>query len=124
MTMYNFHRSELLPGSPRVLPLPLVPSAFYLTSVGEFPNDIAKFLDENSVNLIEPRGIWLCRIWDLTADDDPIAMAAYSWRDDAVERTALYMDDVHHAIDVVGYLDMMGHGLFGKSYGSPSLGSA
>ena len=121
MTIYSFHRSELLPGSPRVLPLPLVPSSIYLTPVGDFPDDVEEFLGENSVSLNDPRGMWLCRIWDLTVRDDLIAMAAYSWRNDCVVRDALHMDDVHHALDLPGYLDMMGYGLFGQSYGSPSF---
>ncbi|CAN0596606.1 unnamed protein product, partial [Ectocarpus sp. 12 AP-2014] len=62
--MLSFHKTDLLRGSPRFLPYPLVVAALSLGAGLPLESEVARFLHENGVDTDVDRSRWYFEIWD------------------------------------------------------------
>lgn len=113
MTVFSFHRSDLVPGAPRVLPAPMTAGALFLSAGKNMTDEIADFLLDHGRPLDLERNIWVAIAWDRRRGDQPVGQAAFGWIDGAVVREAISVHPEYAGINLAGFLDHMGSALFG-----------
>lgn len=115
MTTYSFHKSDLEPSAPRVLPAPLVAAALFISAGPHMADEVGEFLAEHGRPLDVERNIWLTVVWDRSVGEYPIAQAAYSWMNQEVVREAATVHPDYSPLGIVSFMDGMGSALFGSA---------
>ena len=113
MTVYSFHKTDLEPLAPRVLPAPLVAAALFISAGPHMADEVGDFLVEHGRPLNVQPNIWMTVVWDRSRDEYPIAQAAYSWMDQEVVREAVTVHDDYATLPIEEFMDGMGCALFG-----------
>lgn len=112
--MYSFHKSDLQPGAPRVLPAPLIPAALFLGAGLPLDPEIAEFLSSNGVDISIDTNRWYFVVWYRDERPYPAATASYAMDGDEVVCEAISVEPEHQSLDIEAYLNQIGHGIWGQ----------
>jgi hypothetical protein len=113
MTEFVFNTSDLNPGSPRVLPAPLVAGAIFLNNSYHFTQDAEEFLDDLGVVRATPKSRWMVLVWDLRDGEENVAQASFAWTGTELVLEGMLIDEDYRAINLESYLMETGSALFG-----------
>ncbi|WP_299855293.1 hypothetical protein [uncultured Roseobacter sp.] len=113
--MYSFHKSDLRPGAPRVLPAPLIPAALFLGAGLALHPEIDEFLSENGVDTNIATNRWYFEVWYRGEETEHAASASYVWDSDQVVCEAITVEPAYASLNMETYLDQIGHGIWGQS---------
>lgn len=114
MTVYAFNQSDLEPGSPRVLPVPLVAGAVHLNAAYDFTDDAEGMLDQLAVERMEPCSRWMVMVWDLRDGEDLVAKSAFKWTGKEVVLEGMMIDEDHRDLGLDSFMIGTASVLFGN----------
>ncbi len=113
--MYSFHKSDLQPGAPRVLPAPLIPAALFLGAGLPLDPEISDFLTQHGVDTNIAINRWYFEVWYRGEETEQAASASYVWDGDRVVCEAISVEPAFASLNMEAYLDQIGHGIWGQS---------
>ena len=113
--MYSFHKNDLQPGAPRVLPAPLIPAALFLGAGLPLAPEIAGFLSGNGIDISIDTNRWYFIVWHRDEQPYPAATASYAMDGDQVVCEAIHVEPEHQSLNMETYLHQIGYGIWGQS---------
>ena len=114
MTMYEFNQTDLEPGSPRVLPVPLVAGAIHLNAAYDFTDDAEGMLDQLGVERAQPCSRWMVMVWDLRDGEDLVAKSAFKWTGKEVVLEGMMISEDYRALGLDSFMINTASALFGN----------
>jgi len=110
--MLSFHKTDLLPGSPRFLPYPLVVAALSLGAGVPLEGGVADFLHQHGIDTDVARSRWYLEVWHRGDVDEIAAKASFAWQDGSVIPEAVHIEPDYHGLNLEPYLLALGRGLW------------